>query len=138
MVGDNAEFEHLVPEGMPAPFAAYSHGVFVPSGMDLLFCSGQLGIAHDAHIPESVEAQTRLCFSNVRTILRSRDMDLSNVIRINAFVTAREHMQGYMRVRDELFPNPAPASTLVIVSGFTREEFLVEIEVVAGRDPRAS
>jgi enamine deaminase RidA (YjgF/YER057c/UK114 family) len=36
-----------------------------------------------------------------------------------------------MDVRDRLFPQPAPASTLMVVSGFTREEFKVEIEVVA-------
>ena len=36
-----------------------------------------------------------------------------------------------MKVRDRLFPDPAPASTLMIVSGFARPEFTVEIEVVA-------
>ena len=32
---------------------------------------------------------------------------------------------------DALFEEPYPASTLMIVSGFTREEFVVEIEAVA-------
>jgi len=36
-----------------------------------------------------------------------------------------------MAVRDRLFPSPSPASTLMIVGGFTREAFKVEIEVVA-------
>ena len=40
-------------------------------------------------------------------------------------------MKPYMEVRDRLFPNPAPASTLLIVSGFSRPEFKIEIEVVA-------
>jgi enamine deaminase RidA (YjgF/YER057c/UK114 family) len=52
-------------------------------------------------------------------------------VRVNAFVTAREHMKGYMVVRDRYVGTPPPASTLVIVSGFTRPEFLVEVEVVA-------
>jgi len=41
-----------------------------------------------------------------------------------------------MNVRDRLFPQPSPASTLMIVSGFTREEFKVEVEVLAARAPR--
>ncbi len=54
-------------------------------------------------------------------------------MRINAYVTAREHMKGYMSVRDRMVADPPPASTLMIVSGFTREEFKVEVEVVAAR-----
>ena len=56
---------------------------------------------------------------------------MADIIRINAYVTAREHMQGYMAVRDRYTADPPPASTLMIVGGFTRAEFVVEIEVVA-------
>jgi 2-iminobutanoate/2-iminopropanoate deaminase len=46
-------------------------------------------------------------------------------------VTGREHMQAYMRARDRKFPGTPPASTLMIVSGFARPEFVVEIEAIA-------
>ena len=36
-----------------------------------------------------------------------------------------------MDVRNGLFAEPYPASTLMIVGGFTREEFVVEIEAIA-------
>ena len=53
--------------------------------------------------------------------------------RLIAYVTGREHMAGYMAARDEWLADITrlPASTLVIVSGFTRPEFVVEIEVLA-------
>jgi enamine deaminase RidA (YjgF/YER057c/UK114 family) len=38
-----------------------------------------------------------------------------------------------MAVRDRYVALPAPASTLMIVSGFTRPEFKVEIEVLAAK-----
>jgi enamine deaminase RidA (YjgF/YER057c/UK114 family) len=38
-----------------------------------------------------------------------------------------------MTVRDRLFGSPPPASTLLIVTGFARPEFVVEIEAVAAR-----
>jgi enamine deaminase RidA (YjgF/YER057c/UK114 family) len=58
-------------------------------------------------------------------------MSLSNIVRINAFVTGREHLADYMAVRNALFAEPYPASTLMIVSGFARPEFVVEIEAIA-------
>ena len=43
-------------------------------------------------------------------------------------------MAEYMEVRDRTFAHvdPKPCSTLMIVSGFTRPEFLVEVEAIAG------
>jgi enamine deaminase RidA (YjgF/YER057c/UK114 family) len=122
---------HLTPDGVRAPFAAYSHAVEVEAGARLVFCSGQLGISPDDLIPETTEAQAELCFAAISTILAAAGMTLANVVRINAYVTGREHMKPYMAVRDRLFPAPSPASTLMIVGGFTREEFKVEVEVVA-------
>lgn len=126
---------HLTPPAMPAPFAAYSHGVLVKAGHDMVFCSGQLGIGADSRVPGDVESQAELCFANIRSILAACGMDLRDVVRINAYVTDRAHMRPYMNVRDRLFPQPSPASTLMIVSGFTREEFKVEVEVLAARAP---
>ncbi|MCO7728105.1 RidA family protein [Brucella intermedia] len=125
--------KHLLPQDMAAPFAAYSHGAKVKTGAEMIFCSGQLGIAPDGNVPQDAGAQAELCFENIRRILRDGGMDLADVVRINAYVTDRAYMRPYMDVRDRLFPQPAPASTLMIVSGFTREEFKVEIEVVAAR-----
>jgi len=69
--------------------------------------------------------------SDIAAIIGEAGLTLADIIRINAYVTAREHMQGYMAVRDRVVGTPPPASTLMIVSGFTRPEFLVEIEAVA-------
>lgn len=121
----------LNPKDIRAPFARYSHGVEVPAGTRLVFCSGQLGIGADESVPATVEGQAALCFENIKTILAAAGLGLSDIIRINAYVTGREHMKGYMAVRDRYVGDPPPASTLMIVSGFTRPEFLVEIEVVA-------
>ncbi|WP_097109332.1 RidA family protein [Hoeflea halophila] len=123
--------KYHTPKSIRAPFARYSHGVEVPSGHRLVLCSGQLSITPDDHIPESAEEQTELCFRNVEAVLNAAGMQLKDIVRINAFVTDRAHLPGYMKVRDQLFGDPAPASTLMIVSGFAREAFKVEIEVIA-------
>jgi len=122
---------HLVPAGIRTPFAKYSHAVEVEAGARLLFCSGQLGVGVDDTIPEATEEQAVLCFEAIGRCLAEAGMGFANIVRINAYVTAREHMAPYMAVRDRYVSVPAPASTLMIVGGFTRPEFKVEIEIVA-------
>lgn len=121
----------LKPTQIHPPFAPYSHGILVPEGQRLVFCSGQLGIAADASVPADCAGQTRLCFDNIAAILGEAGMTLGHIVRINAFVSGREHLAAYMAVRNGLFEAPYPASTLMIVSGFARPEFVVEIEVIA-------
>ena len=121
----------LNPSHIHPPFAPYSHGIVVPAGQRLVFCSGQLGVGADKIVPPDCDEQTRLCFDNVAAVLAEADMTLANIIRINAYVTGREHLSAYMAVRNALFAEPYPASTLMIVAGFARPEFLVEVEVIA-------
>jgi enamine deaminase RidA (YjgF/YER057c/UK114 family) len=123
----------ITPQDIPPPFARYAHGVEVPVGRRLVFTSGQLGLAPDGTVPEDVGAQADICFANIDAILRAGGAGRGDVVRINAFVTDRAFMAGYMAARDRWLAEVErlPASTLVIVSGFTRPEFKVEIEVVA-------
>ena len=121
----------LAPKTIKPPLARYSHGIEVPAGQRLVLCSGQLGIGPDDAVPEDVGAQAELCFKNIAAILAEAGLSLSDIVRINAYVTEREYLAPYMAVRDLLFSNPAPASTLMIISGFSRPEFKVEVEVIA-------
>ncbi|RWA73500.1 RidA family protein [Mesorhizobium sp.] len=123
--------KYLAPQSIKPPFARYSHGVEIPAGKRIVLCSGQLGIGPDDAVPKDAGAQTELCFKNIAAILSEAGLTLNDVVRINAFVTDRAHLQAYMDVRNRLFSDPAPASTLMIVSGFARAEFKVEVEVLA-------
>lgn len=123
----------LNPETLHPPFARYVHGRVVAAGARLIMTSGQLPVRKDGTTPDGAEAQAALCFANIAQILADAGAAAEHVIRVNAFVTDRAHMSGYMAARDAFFADCAipPASTLVIVSGFTRPEFLVEVEVTA-------
>jgi len=124
---------HLLPPTVRRPFARYSHAVEVPSGARMLVISGQLGIEADDTIPDSAEAQADLCFRAIAACLREAGMDVADVVKLNAYVTDRAHLAGYMAARDRFVAEPPPASTLMIVNGFTREEFKVEVEALAAK-----
>ena len=123
----------LTPQSIHPPFARYAHGIEIPEGSRQVFCSGQLGIEKDGAIPDSVEAQARLCFQAIAAILNEAGMGFDDLVRVNAYVTDAEHLPGYMKVRDEFIGSPPPASTLMIVKGFARPEFKVEVEAIAAR-----
>ena len=124
-------FKFLKPKSIRPPFARYSHGVEVPAGKRLVLCSGQLGIGPDDSVPEDAGAQAKLCFANIAAVLAESQLGLADIVRINTFVADRAFLKPYMEVRDRLFVDPAPASTLIIVSGFSRPEFKIEIEAIA-------
>ncbi len=79
------------PAGIRAPFARYSHGIEIPAGARVLFCSGQLGIGPDDTIPADAGAQADLCFANIGAVLAEAGMGFEDLVRINAYVTDRAH-----------------------------------------------
>jgi enamine deaminase RidA (YjgF/YER057c/UK114 family) len=121
------------PPSVRKPFGAYNHGLLVPAGASLLVTSGQLGISAEEKIPADVASQAELCFKAIGAILDQAGMSYADVIRISGFVTSREDFPAYMAVRDRFTLEPKPVSTLIVVGGFTRAEFLVEVEVTAAK-----
>ena len=121
----------FTPDGMAKPAANYNHVAVVPAGTDLVLLSGQLGVRVDGTIPESVAEQTDVAFQNIEAGLNAAGSGLDRLVRINAMVTDRRYLADYMAVRDRYVAAPPPTSTLIIVSGFARPEFKVEIEVIA-------
>lgn len=123
-------FKTVNPESVRTPFGAYAHGIQIPENHTLLMTSGQLGISKDDAIPEDATSQSKLCFESIQAILAELGAGMDAIVKVSAFVTDRAHFPEYMAVRDSYLPYPV-CSTLLIVSGFTRPEFKVEVEVIA-------
>ena len=123
----------IMPPSIRPPLARYSHAMEVPPGLRWVVASGQLGVAPDGTVPADAAGQAALAFANIDAILAEAGMTRANVVRINTYLTDRAHAAGYMAARDAWIGEAAtpPASTMLIVSGFSRPEFVVEIEVMA-------
>ncbi len=126
----------LSPSSIRPPLARYSHGFAVPANYRLVITAGQLGIGADDKIPEESEAQAELCFGNIAAILAEDAMELKDIVRLSVYVTGREHMDGYRRARDRHFPGTPPSTTLIVVAGLVRPEFVIEIEAIAAAPER--
>ena len=90
----------LSPASIHPPFSRYSLGIEVSSRSRYVFCSGQIGIAADGSIPADCAGQARVCFDNIAAVLAEAGMGFGDVVKLNAFVTGREHLAEYMKVRN--------------------------------------
>jgi 2-iminobutanoate/2-iminopropanoate deaminase len=130
----------ITPKGLGAPLGMYSHGM-VASGGELVVVAGQVGVGADGRAAgHDVITQTRQAFENVRTVLEAGGCGMTDVIRLQTFLTRAEDLAGFMKARQDIFPEyypngGFPPNTLLVVSRLVRPELLVEIEALAVRRP---
>lgn len=124
------------PASLRIPTKAYSQGVLVPCGdTDMLFVTGQLPQDIDGNIVHAgdVEGQTRTVFARIGTILAEAGMSFDDVVKLGIYVADIASAPIVSRVRDELFTQSKPASTLVAASGFVRPGCEIEIDAIAAK-----
>lgn len=119
------------PRAVAGPDGMFSHGIEVPPGARWLFVTGQVGIDVDGRIATDIDQQCQLAWTNILTILADADMGVGDLVRVNAYLTDRRHIEPYRIARDALLKPPYPASTVLVVADLALPAFLVEIEAVA-------
>lgn len=121
------------PPTIAPPAALYVHGMEVPPNARWLFVSGQIGVHPDGRPGADLREQVELVWSNIATILRSANMDLHDIVKLTTYATAPAHLPVLREVRERVLNGHLPASTLLIVAGLAKPEWLVEIEVYAAK-----
>lgn len=121
------------PPAIAAPIGTYSHGIEVPPNARWLYVAGQVAMRKDGSVPAMIEEQTVVAWENVTAILGSAGMEVTDIVRINQYLTDAGHFPGYASARKRFLADHRPASTVVMVDALVRPEFLVEVEVVAAK-----
>ena len=129
------EIKRVNPESLRIPTKSYSQGVIVPAGSDIMFVTGQLPQDIDGNIvaPGDIEKQTEVVFSRISAILKEGGMSMDDVVRVGILVKDIREATVVSKIRDKVFENSKPASTLVEVSNFVKDGCCVEIEVTAAK-----
>lgn len=109
----------------------YAHGVETRSPGRVLRVSGQVGVNEDGTVAKDFKEQCRQALRNLESVLRSADMEFSNITKMSFFLVRREDMDGLVSVRKELLDGVRPAITTVYVAGLVSPDWLVEVEAVA-------
>ena len=122
------------PPGVRPPGGNYTHSVEVAPGARWLYVAGQTGVDPDGNVPDGIEAQSDIAFSNMVRVLEASGFGLEDVVFMKSFLTRREDRDGYQKMRSKYWGDIKPASTFLIVQGLARPEFLVEVEAVAAKE----
>ena len=121
------------PATVATPLSSYSQGVEVPPDARWMCLSGQIAIAPDGSVPEGIEAQSTLVFENIKNILASGDMRLEDLVRLNVYIVNHNDMAGFRTVRDKYVGDIKCGSTMIVIAGLAKPEFLIEIEAMAAK-----
>ena len=68
---------------------------------------------------------------NITEILREAHLELSNIVSITTYVVSGNDLGEVMKSRDQQLGDHKPASTLVVVPELAKEQWKMEISVVA-------
>ncbi len=112
----------------------YSQGILVEGGRGLLFIAGQTAADRDGNVVGvgDIRAQARKAFENVGSVLKEAGLGFEHLVKTTVYLTDRSYRDEYNRVRMEVLPKAdRPTSTLLIISGLARPEYLIEIEAIA-------
>jgi enamine deaminase RidA (YjgF/YER057c/UK114 family) len=112
---------------------AYSQAILVPAGTDILYVAGQVPIAKDLSVPRGFIEQCELVWFNIKEILTSAEMSLSDVVQITCYITNSQYRDRFREVRARVLGKAKPTSTLIVVPALGQPEWLVEISGVAAR-----
>jgi enamine deaminase RidA (YjgF/YER057c/UK114 family) len=132
-VPDGGERTVVHPEGWAKVPSPYSYGI--KSG-NTLFLAGLVSRngKDNANVPGDITAQTKTVLDNGAAILKQAGMSFADVVASRVYITDDAAFQA-MNAAYRPFFSDTPPARLTVKSGLTSPDYLVEIGMVAVKDP---
>jgi enamine deaminase RidA (YjgF/YER057c/UK114 family) len=119
------------PASVAPPLGRYSHVVEVPAGSGLVFVSGQVPVAPDGTIADSLAEQADQVYANLVAVLAAKGIPPSSIVKLQTFVTEDDPQGVVRRAREKYLGEHRPASTAVGVRRLVDPRWKIEIDAVA-------
>ncbi len=116
--------------GLSEPLSHYTDAV---TAGDLLFVSGVVPVDEEGELVggDDVAAQARQVFANMSRVLEAAGAAFADVVKVTVFLTDVDDRPLINPVRQDVFGQTRPASTLVEVSRLAIPGARIEVEAVA-------
>ncbi len=125
--------EAIEPSGVFKSPVAPTSLATLTNGTRSLHISGQIPVdaqGKNVGVGDAGE-QVRQVLENVVKLLDEAGATPRDVCRLTIYLLRREDLPAIMEARRQVFQEPFPATTVVIVAGLANPDWLVEIEGVA-------
>jgi 2-iminobutanoate/2-iminopropanoate deaminase len=116
--------------GLPEPMSHYTDAV---QAGGLLFISGCIPVDEAGALVggEDVVAQARQVFANIGRVLKAAGAGFADVIKVTVYLTDIADRPRINPVRQEVFGETRPASTLIEVGRLALDGARLEVDAVA-------
>lgn len=116
------------PKGV-TPIGPYSQAIVSGS---LLFVSGTIGVdpATNSMVKGGIVEQTRQVMENIKNVLEAGGSGVEKIVKANVYLKDGAHFRDMNQTYASFLGTHRPTRTTV-VTGFARDDILVEIDVVA-------
>ena len=122
---------------MAPPVAAYAHGMHLPAGSEMVITSGVVPTKRDGSVPVLLSEQATVVWQNIAMILAEAEMTVSDIISVTTYLVNSADIASRLAIvmdaRDSAMAGHRAASTLVTVPALARQEWQLEISVLAAR-----
>jgi reactive intermediate/imine deaminase len=117
--------------GLSKPISHYTDAVRFG---DLLFVSGFVAVDDKLNVVggDDVAAQTRQIFKNMKAVLDDAGATFADVLKVTVYLVDIDDRAKINPVRQEVFGESRPASTLIQISKLAVPGAKIEIEAVVG------
>ena len=112
--------------------SGYSQAVAVSDYQRIVYVSGQIPVRRDGTVPQTFKEQAELAWANLEAQLLEAGLGLGDIIRHTTYLSDRKYRKENSEVRKDVLKDYQPALT-VIIAGIFDEEWLLEVEAVAGK-----
>jgi 2-iminobutanoate/2-iminopropanoate deaminase len=106
------------------------HAVEVRGAQRTVYLSGTMGLDADSTPGADLDAQLKLVWANIRTILASADMTVDNIVRVTSYLRDASYAGPNAEARVAALGGRTVATTAIVVQTLA-EDWLVELEVIA-------
>ena len=120
--------EFLTTENAPAAIGPYSQAVKFNG---LLYTSGQIALKPNGEMIENdIKKQTRQIFENIKAILEDNGTFMSEVLKVNIFLTDMNDFGIVNVIMAEVFGDHKPVRSTIQVAGLPKNA-MIEMDVIA-------
>ena len=123
---------YLQPGNVPKPAGDYSQGLKIKGG-SLVVISGQVPWDADGKLvgPGDLASQTHQVFKTLQNMLAAAGATFKDAIKLTIFLKTREDFAIFKGLRAQYLTPPYPPTTLLVVKDLAREEWMLEVEIMA-------
>lgn len=125
-----SEIEYLQPEGLSPNGNRYTHVVKIGPWV---FIAGQTASDAEGNVVgvNDPRAQVGQVMKNLTTAVESVGGSFGDIVKTTVYVVGEQNLGSIREERAKYRAANPPTSTLLVISGLARPEFLLEIEAVA-------